>query len=63
MAQKQHDIDERNRITDVVCSFFKKYESFKESEKLYRDMQVKFNAEMDAHFNTLSGARKSDKFE
>lgn len=63
MAQKQHDIDERNRITDIVCSFFKKYESFKESEKAYKHMQVQFNAEMDTYFGTLSGARKSDTFE
>lgn len=63
MAQRQHDINERNRITDIVCSFFKWYESFKESEKQYKYMQEKFNAEMDAHFNTLSGARKNDTFE
>lgn len=63
MAQKQHNDDELNRITDIVRSFFKRYEGFKESEKLYKDMQAKFNEEMDAHFNMLSGARKNDTFE
>lgn len=63
MAQKQHNADERNRITDVVRLFFETYESFKESEKQYKYMQAKFNVEMDTHFNTLSGARKSDMFE
>lgn len=63
MAQKRHEPDDSGRITKIVRSFFKAYEGFKESEKAYKQMQVQFNVEMDEHFGTLSGTRKSDTFE